>query len=262
MAADQKWCGRIQSARQWRVSLGKNRLPIRPQFSKRSGREEHDSDRNHVPQMATRAGWPCMRRRTSVTTARRVGAMLIGRADRDRLSIGKSACYSDVEIRPATPADAEAIINLHFAAVHQTAAAFYTNEVLDTWSTPPDERRYQRIRNAIAKGDELFVVAEDASEVIGFGSILPSAQELHAVYVHPKAGRRGIGARILIGLERLAVERGLSRLQLDASLNAEAFYRRAGYEVVERGLFQLGGGVEMGAVKMRKELARPARPQE
>jgi putative acetyltransferase len=159
-----------------------------------------------------------------------------------------------VEIRPATAADAVAIIDLHFAAVHETAAAFYPHEVLDSWSRLPDEARYQQIRDAIAKGEELFVVAQDASEVVGFGSIMPSLQELHAVYVHPKVGRRGIGSRILIQLEHLARERGVLQLQMDASVNAEAFYQHAGYEVVERGVHRLSGGHEMACVKMKKRL--------
>jgi putative acetyltransferase len=165
------------------------------------------------------------------------------------------------EIRPATTADAEAIIDLHFAAVHETAATFYPREVLDTWSRQPDEARYQRIRDAVTKGEELFLVAQDASGVVGFGSIVPSAQELRAVYVHPKAGRRGVGARILAELERLAIDCDVSQLQMAASINAEAFYRRAGYEVVERGVHRLGGGVEMACVRMKKHLTDTRPPE-
>jgi hypothetical protein len=46
----------------------------------------------------------------------------------------------------------------------------------------------------------------------------------------------------------------VSRLQVDASVNAEAFYQHAGYEIVERSVFRLGGGIEMASVKMKKEL--------
>jgi putative acetyltransferase len=159
-----------------------------------------------------------------------------------------------VNIRPADVADAIAIIDLHFAAVHQTAANFYAPEVLDGWSRQPDETRYEQIRQAVIKGEELFVVAEDASGVIGFGSIVPTLKELRAVYVHPKAGRRGVGATILAHLEQLALDRGVSQLQLDASINAEAFYLRAGYEVVERGVYRLRTGQEMACVKMQKSL--------
>lgn len=162
----------------------------------------------------------------------------------------------DVNIRPAIVADAIAIIDLHFAAVHQTASRFYPPEVLNSWSTQPDETRYDHIRRALEKGEELFVVAEDASEVIGFGSIVPLLQELRALYVHPRAGRRGVGSAILRRLEQLAIERGVLQLQLDASINAEAFYSRAGYEILERGVHRLRSGCEMACVKMNKSLSQ------
>jgi len=167
----------------------------------------------------------------------------------------RNRVWDDVEIRPATAADAVAIIDLHFAAVHETAAAFYPREVLDRWSSLPDEARYQRIRDAIAKGEERLLVAEEPSGVVGFGSIVPRLQELHAVYVHPRLGRQGIGSRILVQLERLATDLDVWQLQMEASVNAEAFYRRAGYEVVERGVHRLGGGIEMASVTMKKRLS-------
>ena len=117
-----------------------------------------------------------------------------------------------MKIRPGTAGDAKVIIDVHYAAVHQTAATSYPVEVLDSWSRRPDEARYQQIRGAVAKSEELFVVADDSSGVIGFGSIVPNSSELCAVYVHPKLGRRGIGSRILAELERLAVDRGMSQL--------------------------------------------------
>ena len=159
-----------------------------------------------------------------------------------------------VHMRPATVADAIAIIDLHFAAVHQTAGSFYPPEVLDNWSSQPGDTRYEQIRRAVAKGEELFVIAEDASGVIGFGSIVPTLQELRAVYVHPKAGHRGIGSQILAYLEQLALDQGAVQLQMDASINAEAFYSRAGYDVVERGVHRLRSGHEMACVKMKKRL--------
>ena len=159
-----------------------------------------------------------------------------------------------VQVRSASQADAEAIIRAHFAAVHEIASGFYPSEVLDGWSGNPDETRYQQIREAIAKGHELFLVAEGTSGVVGFGSIVPALQELRAVYVHPQVGRRGVGTNILQHLERLAVLQHCALLQMDASVNAEAFYRRHGYEVVGRGIHRLASGHEMACVKMKKAL--------
>lgn len=159
-----------------------------------------------------------------------------------------------VNVRPAVDTDAEAIVHAHFAAVHQTASDFYPRDVLESWSRQPDESRYQQIRQAIAKGQEFFLVAEDVSGVVGFGSIVPSLQELRALYIHPRIARRGVGANLLVQLERLAVLRQCAYLQMDASVNAEAFYGRHGYEVVERGVHRLASGHEMACVKMKKIL--------
>ena len=163
-----------------------------------------------------------------------------------------------VDVRPATYADAESIVRVHFAAVHETAGAFYPAEVLANWSRQPGETRYRQIRDAIARGDELFLVAEDSSVVVGFGSIFPALQELRAVYVHPRIGRQGVGTKILQRLETMAAERGLSQLQMDASVNAEVFYRTHGYEVIARGVHRLSSGHHMTCVKMRKLLTRQA----
>src|SRR5512134_1078711 len=101
---------------------------------------------------------------------------------------------------------------------------------------------------------EFILVAETAAGVVAFGSIVPQLRELRAVYVHPDAGRRGIGSQVLGELERLALESGVSQLHVDASINSEAFYQRAGYEVVGRGLHGFRTGHEMACVKMVKNL--------
>jgi N-acetylglutamate synthase-like GNAT family acetyltransferase len=163
-----------------------------------------------------------------------------------------------VEVRPATCADAEGIVHVHFAAVHETAGAFYPSDVLANWSGQPEGIRYRQLRDAIAEGEELFLVGEDSSGVVGFGSIFPASEELRAVYVHPRVGRQGVGTKILQGLEAMAAEHGLSQLQMDASVNAEAFYKKHGYEVVERSVHRLSSGHDMACVKMRKALTRRA----
>ena len=86
-------------------------------------------------------------------------------------------------VRPAVAADAIAIVDLHFVAVHRTASTFYAAEVIDSWSRPPDEARYQQVRQTITGGDELILVAEDSSGVVAFGSIVPRLRELRAVYI-------------------------------------------------------------------------------
>jgi putative acetyltransferase len=58
-------------------------------------------------------------------------------------------------------------------------------------------------------------------------------------------GRVGIGRRILAELETLARKHGMPELAMDASLNAEDFYAKRGFTVVEKGEHALRGGARM-----------------
>ncbi len=99
-------------------------------------------------------------------------------------------------------------------------------------------------------------VAEIENKIVGFGELAPQENELRAVYVHPDHGRKGIGGQLMQALDQAARDLGMPELKMDASINAEAFYTRHGFEVVERGEHTLRNGLKMACVKMRKSLAR------
>lgn len=172
----------------------------------------------------------------------------------DFRSVESSDEKSPFRIRPAEFADAEAIVRVHFEAVRRTAAGFYPTEVVESWSRQPDERRFANVRTAIAEGSKRLIVADQGGAVVAFGAITVSSGEIGAVYVHPSAGRRGVGGLVLAELERLALAHGLAALHLNASVNAEAFYSRHGYLVTGRGTHSLPNGIEMSCVMMNKSL--------
>lgn len=159
-------------------------------------------------------------------------------------------------IRPAELADAEAMVRVHFDAVRRTAAGFYPTEVIEGWSREPGERRFANIRSVIAEGNKRLIVAVQGGAIVAFGGIAVLSGEISAVYVHPSAGRRGVGGLVLAELERMAVEYGLSSLHLKASVNAESFYSRHGYLVTGRGTHPLPNGIEMSCVAMTKSLSQ------
>ena len=144
---------------------------------------------------------------------------------------------------------------MHYEAVHQTAFEFYPYEILEVWSARPGEARYIWMRNVIANGDNVVVVGEVDSCILGFGIFVPRLEEICALYVHPASGRRGVGKAILQVLEMRAAEEGNMRIRLNASLNAEPFYRSNGYTSLARGKFRLSAGHEMDCVKMEKRFA-------
>lgn len=161
-------------------------------------------------------------------------------------------------IRKAVVADAEAIMQIHFVAVHKTAASWYSRDVLKNWSGGPNETRCRKVRDSIVNETHFVIVAEDSSGILGFGCVIPKERYLQAVYVHPRAGRRGVGSAILRKLEQIARDNQVGRLELNASLNAEAFYLRHGYASIGRGTHRLNSGMEMDCVKMQKAINQRA----
>lgn len=159
-----------------------------------------------------------------------------------------------IKIELAQAQDAATIVEVHHAAVHQTARSFYSEEVINSWSPPISNDRIERIKQVIENSDEWMIVARQNNLIVGFGCIAPKNNALRGLYVHPSFGRCGIGARILTVLEHEARSLGLPYLQMDASINAESFYRKHGFEIIEYATHQLASGQEMACVKMQKVL--------
>ena len=159
-------------------------------------------------------------------------------------------------IRDAKPADAAAILETLRAAILGLTDGFYSSEIIEEWAAGNvSPERVDGLARAIANGEELVVVAADSSDqVLGFGSIVPANNELRAVYVHPKHGRKGVGRAILRRLEELARSTGMTELQIDASINAESFYEANGFIAETRGEHTLSSGGRMSCVRMRKPL--------
>ena len=169
---------------------------------------------------------------------------------------------SQHEVRAARVEDAEALVRLHFDAVHEGAANAYPAEVLDAWSPPPDERRFAWMRGQIAAGQNRVLVAEapDGS-VSGFCIFGIPEGLIRAIYVVPAAAGRGIGRRLLQSAEREIAAGGASRARLNASKNALSFYRSAGYLAVCAATQELADGTRMDCIEMVKDVSRPESPR-
>ncbi|WP_255150964.1 GNAT family N-acetyltransferase [Halorarius halobius] len=171
-----------------------------------------------------------------------------------------------MQVRVATSEDAEALPDLHSAAVEAFGHGHYTDEQVDDWA-----KRGERSADDYPVGEagEHFTVcvvrpedtprdtrtATDGSRerrgaVAGFGHLAIEERAVHAVYVHPDHARAGVGSALLAELEGFARGQGIEALSLQSSLNAVGFYERSGYERVEDG--ESPGGLPV--IEMRKRL--------
>jgi putative acetyltransferase len=164
---------------------------------------------------------------------------------------GQNVRMGDLIVRMARISDARGILEAHYSAVHETAAGDYPLEVRNAWQTPvTPERVDQYLKHGLP--NETTVVAEVDGEIAGFGVIVGSNNELRAVYVAAKFGRRGVGSAVLGELERIAKEQGCRELHMDSSLTAAPFYTHHGYREKGRGEHTLSSGHKMACVRMRK----------
>ena len=132
----------------------------------------------------------------------------------------------DVRIRPAQPADAEAITLAHLDSIRSLGPAFYPPEVVEAWSAGLIPAIYV---NAMVGGEAFFIATgmlDGEVTVLGFSTHrVDDAQDGASVYVRGRATRRGIGTLLLRHAEDHARAHGANSLQIQASLAGVEFYR-------------------------------------
>ena len=103
-----------------------------------------------------------------------------------------------------------------------------------------------RLERLLGRAEQLVIVAEEEGEILGWvhaQESLSLASEpialVAGLVVDPTARRRGIGRGLIAAVEAWGRERGLGSLRLRtraARREAQAFYRRLGFEVAKRQL--------------------------
>jgi putative acetyltransferase len=157
-----------------------------------------------------------------------------------------------ITVRPLRDDEGRIYLEIVNSAIRGLAAGHYPPESIEGWVVPVTD---ETVRDLMLNRDnEIRVIADLDGEPVGIGALVLERSELRACYVSPRAARRGCGSALVREIERLARQNGLTRLELAASINAEAFYAAHGYEVRERSDVVLGNGHRMAAVWMGKNL--------
>jgi putative acetyltransferase len=160
-----------------------------------------------------------------------------------------------MQVRPARPADARDVLDLHVVSIRAFAPDAYGEAQVEAWATFPDTAPSY----PIGEPGEYYVVAERDGEVVGFGHLKEEADEydteaaIQAVFVHPGSARQRVGSAVLAHLEGFARGRGFEELSSLSSLNAVGFFETAGWERVEERVYR-GRGPELTMVVMRRDL--------
>jgi GNAT superfamily N-acetyltransferase len=80
------------------------------------------------------------------------------------------------------------------------------------------------------------------------------AARIRAFFVHPQWARQGLARRLYAACESAARKAGFTTFELMATKPGEPFYATLGFEIVERVLVHLPGGVEVPFARMRRRI--------
>jgi putative acetyltransferase len=141
----------------------------------------------------------------------------------------------------ATLADASRLFELRRQAIVALAVKGMSVAEAETWAATLTVEGMER------KVQELEIwIAQVNGTVVGWGAI--HGDRLEGLYTDPAFVGHGVGTELLALLETLMQARGVPAITVEASANAEEFYRKRGYEPV-------GMRTPLGAQPMRKRLA-------
>jgi len=158
----------------------------------------------------------------------------------DTNPFGDDVSGNKVQIRPATPEDAQAIAEIHVRTWKSAYEGILPDKALSALVVADRFRLWQRLLGD-AHSPVNAHVAEVRGKVVGFCSVgLPQDQadqgpdvaELFAIYVEPGSQERGIGTRLLIEAERTMRDWGAFAgvlWVLTDNETAKSFYARNGW---------------------------------
>ena len=157
-------------------------------------------------------------------------------------------------LRPFLPADTPVLAAIFTAAMEELTGDDYSSDQQEAWAAVADDEE------AFGKklADELTLIATLRNAPVGFAS-LKGKDHIDMLYVHPSAAGQGVASALLDALEKLAGGLGAKNLTVDASDNAQEFFKKRGYVAKQRNSVTVNGEW-LANTTMQKTLGAAAAP--
>ena len=130
----------------------------------------------------------------------------------------------NLQIRLAGASDASAISQVVLAALRESNAADYSQEIIEQVAANFSPAAIL----GLLEQRQVFVATDD-QQVVATASL--DRDVVRSVFVDPRCQGSGIGRQLMMAIHQAAVRAGIDTLRVPSSLTAEGFYRRLGYEV-------------------------------
>ena len=152
---------------------------------------------------------------------------------------------ADVSVRPARPADAEAVARVQVVTWRTAYRSVLPVAVLNDWDEAGAAAAWQAAVTNPPTPAHGVLVAVERADLVGFAAYGPAeltageqpdpagpTTEIATLLVEPRWGRRGHGSRLLAAVADLARATGARRLQIwlpEADAVSAAFFQSAGW---------------------------------
>ncbi len=155
--------------------------------------------------------------------------------------------WQKVEIRRFAPKYFSEFVELVHSTIKEVYPKVYSKEVTDFFL------EYHSARELERKSEKsTILLAFDGEQLIASGYLLK--KEIGGVYVKTVYQGRGIGKYIVDELVKEAREKKYDHVWLDATLGAETFYQKSGFQLVEKMTDMIKSNVPLDYYRMYMKL--------
>ncbi len=153
-----------------------------------------------------------------------------------------------MKLRAYESKDLPYLAQLFHDTIHAVNLGDYTRQQVDAWA--PERIDLDRWNRKLVA--EEVTVAEWNDMIVGFCA-LENGGYLDLLYVHHAFQRKGIASALYVAAEGALRCKGIQRVYTHASISAQAFFLRQGFQIVRKQMVQVRG-VELPNAVMEKRL--------
>jgi len=128
-------------------------------------------------------------------------------------------------LRHAKPQEAEILWDVRNQAIRFGCKNSYPEDVIARW-TP--EKMPEHYRQRVME-NPFYVVEDEKGVIAATGYLDLETNCIEAIFTLPSAAGKGLATQIIDALKAEATSRGITRLSLSSTPNAQSFYQKLGF---------------------------------
>lgn len=130
-----------------------------------------------------------------------------------------------MEIRRAVPGEAEKCWNIRNLSIREGCKHSYSARVIEAWTPDVMPENYRMVITE----NPFFVVNMPEAGLVATGYLDISSHSVEAIFTMPDYAGKGLASLIIETIKGEARKRGLKKLTLSSTPNAQTFYEKHGF---------------------------------